>query len=247
MRVCSCLPGKKRCINMIPKVEKILDFSQEIYHACPAWPTYDCVIVDYEARHVTHDFVAEKITMDAHTATHIDAPYHFREDGLRIDELDPMLFQGRGVAFDLTKVKDYSKYEDIRDRGVTVEDLKACNVELKKDDIALIYTGWAQKRAETKEYMYGWPYLTREASQWLVDSGVKAVGVDGLSVGGWGEGCGVPAHEVLLNNNILVIEELYMDQELFEEPEWYVVALPIKLKGFGGAPTRVVAIKFAEE
>lgn len=43
---------------MIPKVEKILDLSQEIYHACPAWPTYDCVIVDYEASVLTCSFLA---------------------------------------------------------------------------------------------------------------------------------------------------------------------------------------------
>lgn len=232
---------------MIPRVKKILDLSQDIYHCCPAWPTYDCVIVDYEARHVTDNFVAEKITMDAHTATHVDAPYHFYENGKKVDELDLRLFEGRGVIVDLTKVKNYANISNIIDRGITAEDLKACNVQIQEGDIVLLYTGWAQKRSETKEYMYGWPYLTREAAQWLVDCGVKAVGVDGLSVGGWGKGCGAPAHEVLLGNNILVIEEVYIDKRLFDEPEWYIIALPIKLRGFGGAPARVIAMTFENE
>ncbi|MCD8362249.1 MAG: cyclase family protein [Lachnospiraceae bacterium] len=219
---------------MIPKVKKILDLSQPVYHNCPGWPTYIPTIVSYEARHVTHDFEAERIEMNVHTGTHTDAPYHFFKDGIKLEQLDPMRFQGRGVTFDL---------RGIGQMAIEAKHLEACGVGVQKGDIALLYTGWGQKRDMTKEYFYEWPFLTAEAAQWLVDRGVKCVCIDGMSVGGWPEGCGAPAHEVLLGNEVMVVEELYMDEELLEEPEWYVVALPIKLKGFSGAPTRVVAMK----
>lgn len=220
---------------MIPKVKRILDLSQPVYHACPGWPTYDPTVVRYEARHVTHDFEAERIEMNVHTGTHMDAPFHFVPTGTPVDQMDLTLFQGRGIAFDL---------RNIGQMGIEAKHLEACNTDIGAGDIALLYTGWAQKRGLNKEYYYEWPYVTREAAQWLVEKGVRGVCIDGLSVGGWPEGCGVPAHEVLLGNEIMVAEELYMDEEIFTEKEWYVVALPIKLQGFSGAPARIIAMSF---
>ncbi len=83
-----------------------------------------------------------------------------------------------------------------------------------------------------------------EAAQWLVDHQVKCVCIDGLSVGGWPEGTCVPPHDVLLSNSVVIVEELYMDEELFSEPEWFLVCYPLKLVGFGGSPVRVVAFAF---
>ncbi|MCI8417766.1 MAG: cyclase family protein [Lachnospiraceae bacterium] len=221
---------------MIPKVKKMLDLSQPVYHACPGWPTYDPTIVGYEARHATHDFEAERIDLNAHTGTHMDAPYHFIETGTPVDQMDLRLFQGRGIPFDL---------RNIGQMGIEAKHLEACGTDIGEGDIALLYTGWAQKRGMNKEYLYAWPYVTGEAAQWLVDKGVKGVCIDGLSVGGWPEGTGRPPHEILLGHEVMITEELYMDEELLAEKEWYVIALPIKLQGGSGAPTRVVAMTFA--
>jgi len=48
-----------------------------------------------------------------------------------------------------------------------------------------------------------------------------------------------------LGNNVVIIEEVYMDDRLLEEEEWYIVGFPLKLQGFGGSPCRVVAMQFA--
>lgn len=222
---------------MIPKLKKILDLSQPVYQACPGWPTYKPTIVSYEARHTTDDFEAERIELNVHTGTHMDAPYHFYQDGTTVDKMDLNLLQGRGVPFDL---------RNIGQMGIEAKHLEACGTDIRKGDIALFYTGWAQKRGYNKEYYYAWPYVTEEAAKWLVEKKVKGVCIDGFSVGGWPEGTGRPAHEILLGKEIMVTEELYMDEKLLEEKEWYVVALPMKLAGFSGAPTRVVAIKFED-
>lgn len=223
---------------MIPKIKKILDLSQSVYHACPAWPTYDCVVVDYEARHATHGFQAERINMNAHTGTHIDAPFHFYETGKFVEQMDLTKMQGRGIVVDLRGIGQMS---------IEVEHLEACGGALQAGDIALLYTGWGQKRAMTKEYLYEWPYLTGPAGQWLVDRGVKCVCTDAMSVGGWPEGCGAPPHESLLGGEVAIVEEVYMDDQLLEYPDWYVITLPLKLEGFGGAPARVIAMQMEVE
>ena len=220
---------------MLPKVKKMLDLSQPVYHACPGWPTYKPTVVSYEAQHVTHGFEAERIEFNAHTGTHMDAPYHFCPDKTKLDEMDIRLFQGRAVPFDL---------RGIGQMAIEAKHLEACGTDIGKDDYALLYTGWAQKRGLTKEYYFEWPYVTEGAAQWLVDKGIKGVCIDGMSVGGWPEGTGAPPHAVLLGNEIVVIEELYMDEELLKEKEWFLVGAPIKLQGFSGAPTRVVVMTF---
>jgi kynurenine formamidase len=230
------LPAMDRMdIRMIPKIKKILDLTQDIYHACPAWPTYKLTNINYEAIYAINGFNAERIDIDSHTGTHVDAPFHFFPGRTTVDEMDLSLFMGRGIAIDL---------RDINTMAITDKHLEKDDPRIKKGDIVLLYTGWAQKRGMNHEYLYEWPYLTAEAAQFLLDKGVKCVCIDGLSVGGWPQGTGAPPHHVLLGNDIVIIEELYMDEQLFTEEEWYVVALPAKFRGFGGAPTRVVAIAF---
>ena len=220
---------------MIPKVKKILDLSQPVYHACPAWPTYAPTNFNYEARYATHGYTAERVDLNMHTGTHMDAPFHFSDQGTTIENMNMSLFQGRAVAVDL---------RDIQSQAITVEHLQPLEACLEPNNIVLLYTGWAQKRAMTKTYLYEWPYVTREAAQWLVDHQVKCVCTDGLSVGGWPQGTGVPPHEVLLGHSVVIVEELYMDEELFSEPEWFLTVYPIKFVGFGGSPVRAVAFAF---
>ncbi|MGL4283658.1 MAG: cyclase family protein, partial [Eubacterium aggregans] len=51
----------------------------------------------------------------------------------------------------------------------------------------------------TRAYYYQWPYLTGEGARWLCEKGVKGVGLDGLSIGGWGPDKGPQPHVELLS------------------------------------------------
>jgi arylformamidase len=221
---------------MIPKVVKMLDLSQPVYHVCPGWPTYKLTNVNYEAKHALLGYNAERIEMNSHTGTHLDAPYHFFDDGKTVDMMDLQSFQGRGIVADL---------RGIENMAIELSHLRHLEGKLKKGDILLLFTGWGKKRGFNKEYLFAWPYITKEAAEWMVKQGVKCVCTDGMSAGGWPEGTGAPPHLVLLSKEIVIIEEVYMDERLLEEEEWYVVGFPIKLQGFSGAPCRVVAMKLA--
>lgn len=219
---------------MIPKVTKILDLSQPIYHGCPGWPTYDPTIVTNEAKHAIHGYNAERVNMNTHTATHLDAPYHFFEEGTTVDNMDLFQFQGRGIVADL---------RNLNTMAILPEHLKAVENKVKPGDILILYTGWGLKRGFNKQYLFEWPYVTKELAEWMVQKGVKTMCIDGLSAGGWPEGTGAPPHLVLLSKGVVIIEELYMDDNILSEDEWFISAFPIKMKGCGGAPCRVVAMK----
>lgn len=222
----------------MPKIEKILDLSQPVYHNCPGWPTYRMVNVEYEALYPLDGFTAERIDMNVHTGTHLDTPFHFYPDGKTVEQIPVERFVGDAVPLDLFDIDPAEP--------IGIKHLEPFAEKVKPNDIVLLCTGWSEKRGYTNEYYYKWPFLSREGAEWLVEKQVKGVGIDGLSIGGWGEGNGAPPHEVLLSNEIWPLEELNLTKELLEEERWFLTAFPLKLKGFGGAPVRAVAMKFAE-
>ena len=116
------------------------------------------------------------------------------------------------LGFPLEIVGIVAGVHAFNDMGMAIEakHLKALEGTLQPADILLLYTGWAQKRGFNKEYLYQWPYITKDAAQWMVDQKIKCVCIDGLSAGGWPEGTGAPPHFVLLGNHIVIIEEVYM-------------------------------------
>ncbi len=216
------------------KFEKYFDLSQPVYDNCPGWPTYEMTTVRNEAFHERDHFNAEQIRLNAHTGTHLDAPYHFFPDGITIDEMPVEKFQGEGVLVDL-RGKVGAK------EGITSEHLKAYEDVIQKDTIVLLNTGWGCKRGFEEEYFHDWPYLTGEVAAWLKAKEIRGVGIDTMSVGGWYEGTGRPCHEILLSAGIWALEEINIPDELMEYKTCYVMTFPLKLRGFSGSPTRTVA------
>ena len=217
------------------KFSKIFDMSQPIFHNCPGWPTYDMTNVQYEALCPRDGFTAEKITFNSHTGTHLDAPFHFFPDGKTIDQMPIDAFQGEAIIVDVSK---QIKAKD----GITIEMLIPYAELIVEGSIVIINTGWSNKRSFSQEYFHDWPYLTREGAIWLRDKKIKGVGIDGMSMGGWYEGTGRPCHEVLLPEEIWLLEELFIPEELLNYKKCYLMAFPLKLQGFGGAPCRAVAM-----
>lgn len=214
--------------------KKFYDLSQPVFDHCPGWPTYEPTTVRYEACYEKDRFNAEQIRLNSHTGTHLDAPFHFYPDGTTIDQMDVSLFQGNAVIVDLRNIIHAKE-------GIEVSHLEPYMDRIQKDSIVLFATGWGPKRSMEHEYMYDWPYLTGPAAEWLKEKGIKGVGIDAMSMGGWYDGTGRPCHEVLLSAGIWILEELHIPDELTEIGNCYLMAYPIKLKGFSGAPTRAVA------
>lgn len=214
--------------------KKFYDLSQPVYDHCPGWPTYEPTVVRYEATYEKDRFNAEQIRLNSHTGTHLDAPFHFFPDGKTIDQLDVSLFQGNAVIVDLRGIIQAKQ-------GIDASHLEPYADKIHEGSIVLFDTGWNEKRSFDKEYTNDWPYLTGECAEWLKAKGIKGVGIDTLSMGGWYEGTGRPCHEALLSGGIWILEEISIPDELAKLGSCYLMAFPIKLKGFSGGPARAVA------
>jgi arylformamidase len=80
-------------------------------------------------------------------------------------------------------------------------------------------------------------YLTEDGARYLVDSGVRLVGIDSLSIE-HPESKGSPVHHLLLEAGVLVVE----GARLVDIPagEYEIFCLPLKIKGADGAPARIL-------
>lgn len=213
---------------------KIFDLSQPVFNGCPGWPTFGEATIVHESVVGNDGFTSEIVKLNTHTATHLDAPFHFFADLDTIDVMPLDRFVGKAIIVRLDGIEPC--------HGICVDDLIKYESLIQKDSIVLLYTGWGQKRGYGQDYYRDWPYLTGEAAEWLLKKQVKGIGTDGMSMGGWYEGTGRPCHEILLSHNIWLLEELCYPEELLNYKEVELHAAPLKLVGCSGSPCRAYAI-----
>ncbi len=120
----------------------------------------------------------EKITLTTHSGTHLDAPWHFApiSEGKKAKTIDQIPLEwchGNGVVLDFRRKKDGAL--------ITVEDLekalKKIRYRIKPWDIVLIMTG-ADRYWGKPEYLVKGAGMGRESTLWLLNQGVKVVGID---------------------------------------------------------------------
>ena len=92
---------------------------------------------------------------------------------------------------------------------------------------------WEQ---EENQFQEDFVAISPDGAVYLVERGIKVVGVDYLSVAPYQDGA--PTHTILLEAGVILIEGL--DLSLVPEGRYTMYCLPLKLKGCDGAPARVI-------
>ena len=165
-----------------------------------------------------------RLILGTHTGTHVDAPRHFFDEGAGVDGLPLDLLIGRARVIDLPFRGGITE-RHLADAGLR-EDLR---VLLRTPNSAL----WNTSDGFHQDYSY----LTEEGARYLVEQGVKVVGIDYLSVEQFKKP-GAPAHRALLGENVVIIEGLNLSDADAGAYEMY--CLPLRVAGADGAPARVV-------
>lgn len=167
------------------------------------------------------------ISMTAHTGTHMDAPLHFLADGAGMDRLplDAVIGPARVIA--------------IGDpRSVTAAEL--ARHRIRRGERILFKTRGAAVRWKKGTFQEDYVYVSLDAARLLAARGVRVVGVDYLSVGGFREDA-AETHRTLLSAGIWIIEGL--DLSRVKPGRYDLVALPLRIAGGDGAPARVALRK----
>lgn len=177
-------------------------------------------------------------SMFCHYGTHVDAPNHFIRGGSSIDEVPVNSLLGPAAVIELS---DHGEEQEIN--GDTLEDRGRHTL---RGDIAILRTGWSDKHWGTELFWEKGPYLGPTGATWLVERGVKAVVYDFSEEyvvrqsGFKGDECVI--HHKILGNNIFNIEYVHHLGRILS-PRVAIIALPLKLTGLDGAPSRVVALE----
>lgn len=177
-----------------------------------------------------------KLVLASHTGTHVDAPKHFIPSSTAEDISDIPLekFIGECVVLDLSN-KGVG-------HGITGSDLDEYSEMIKQEgenDIVLVYTGTSDQWGKNEDVRTNFSYLEPSAAQWLIDRGIKCVGIDSFSMEkyGWQKGL---THEKLLSNRVGIIEGISSKLKEFVGRRMFLVCLPLPLKEVDGSPVRPV-------
>jgi arylformamidase len=162
--------------------------------------------------------------MSVHTGTHMDAPRHFVNGAGAIDGIAIESLIGPARVVEIA--------DPVAIRRGELEQLKPQRGERLLFKTRNAATDWSRTEFD-KDFVY----LADEGARYLVECGVRTIGVDYLSIGGFFHDT-VETHVTILGAGIAVIEGL--DLSAVEAGEYELICLPLKIAGADGAPARVV-------
>ena len=170
-----------------------------------------------------------ELCLGSHTGTHVDAPRHFIRGGAGIGALDLDRFIGPAWVADLRAMRG----------GIGAGALGAAAIPRRTARVLLRTRNsrlWHPARPFTTEFVY----LAADGADWLLERGVRLVGIDYLSIEGF-HVTGAPTHKRLLGAGVPILEGL----DLFRATpgRWQMAALPLRIEHGDAGLTRAVLWK----
>jgi arylformamidase len=165
-----------------------------------------------------------RLTCSIHTGTHLDAPYHYSENGVTIEALPPEIFIGPARVF------------HAQGREVITRDL-FLGLDGRATPRVLLYTNACDDKSVFPSRI---PTLAPDVPSWFGQQGVRLLGLDLPSVDQI-DSKTLPIHHALGASNITILENL----DLRDVPAgcYDLIALPLRLAGADGSPVRAVLIE----
>jgi len=224
-----------RFLNLKLTMTRIFyDLSHQLNAQCsiyPGDPVFCCKRVATVAK---DQFNVSALSLGSHTGTHLDAPYHFFDSGITVDQLD------LSTLVSLAYIVDVSDACGPRGK-IPWSAFERFDTEIRSCSILLIHTGWS--RFWSSPTYFDHPFLDAEVASKLLERGVKVVGIDTLSpdetILDGSEGS-FAVHEVLLGSGVVIVENLTNLRNLVSK-KLMASLLPLNLEGCDGSPIRAVA------
>lgn len=162
-----------------------------------------------------------RFTTSVHTGTHIDAPYHFDENGAKVHELDINLYAGRARVVDVTGC-DMIGREELE--GFALEGVE--RLLLKTTD-----------GRDLSRFPEKYAILRDNIGPFLKEKGILLLGTDGPSVDAV-DSKTMDAHHSLNDNGVYILENIVLSE--VEPGDYELIALPLAIEGADGSPVRAV-------
>ncbi|MBW3494254.1 arylformamidase [Bacillus mycoides] len=204
------------------KTSQWIDISQPLNNDIATWP--GDTPFSYEVSWSKEDSGSVnvgKLTMSIHTGTHIDAPFHFDNDGKKVLDLDIQVYVGPARIIDVSNLESIGKKE--------LE-----NFHLEGVERLLLRTSSHGKVNEFPDVI---PHLRADIAAFLSEKGIRLIGVDVPSVDPLDDK-ELAAHHQLFKHGIHILENVVLDHVV--DGDYELIALPLALTDADGSPVRAV-------
>lgn len=199
-----------------------IDISQPLHNDHAEWPGDTPFSYEVAFRKEDTDSVnIGKLTTSTHMGTHIDAPFHFLNDGATVEELPLDLYIGRARVIELENVTSVGRetLESFNFGGARRILLKTA----KRDDLTVFPETFVT--------------IAADLAPLLKERGVGLLGVDAPSVDPETSKT-LDAHHALHENGVMILENIVLDN--VTPGDYELIALPLKIVGADGSPVRAV-------
>jgi arylformamidase len=215
-----------------------IDLTFPIHEGMTTFPRHwhPFVEITQLGRHGIEDRETRKVLLGTHTGTHCDAPSHFIPGGRTIDTVSLDVLIGPAAVVDFSSAKPFQEI------GISEFETQLGS---RRPERVVMRFDWSNYWGKM-QYYTDHPFISQDASQWLVDRGVRLLGMDTPMPDnpkhGWGSELDSPNHKILLGHGVILVEYLCNLQEI-RQKDIELIVLPLKILQGDGSPARVVAIE----
>ena len=201
---------------------KLHDISRPIHTGMPVWPGDTPAEFTFaNTKAAGYSANVGRLRVSLHAGTHADAPYHYNDAGLKIDEVPVDTYVGPA------RVVDIRGHDVITTALLAGQDFSGIPRVLFKSD------SWSDPAV----FPTGWPLMTADVPPWLAARGVRLVGLDVPSVD-HPQSKELPLHHACDAAHLVIIENL--DLRAIAPGVYELIALPLRIRGGDGSPLRAV-------
>ncbi len=205
---------------------EIIDISVALQPDTPLWPG-STAFVWQPTMQIAAGAVANvsMFQCDSHMGTHVDAPHHFIDGGKTMEQLPLDVLIGEALVVHLPDVAVITAAE--LEALALPPDVRRLLLRTRNSDL------WTQG---VQEFRTEFVALTADAAQWVVDRGIRLIGVDYLSVQRFSDG--PQTHQILLGAEVIILETLNLAG--VSPGRYELLCLPLNLAGSEASPARAV-------
>ena len=206
----------------------IYDISLSISPSLVVWPGHPPIGITQSSHLDRGDrSTVSRLDLSSHAGTHVDAPAHFVPGATGVDVMDLDLLVGPALVVHCLEADALSA--GVLDSLSIPPGTERVLFRTRNSDL------WARDEQGFREDYVG---VTRDGAQWLIDHGLRLVGVDYFAVAPFDDL--IVPHQILLGAGMIVLEGL--DLGRIAPGIYQLVCLPLKFEGGDGAPARAILI-----
>jgi len=200
----------------------------------PGQEQYGLEVKQRNERHGETGDIMSDVYMWSHVGTHVEVPLHFYTGGKDTAQLGLDTFMGPAIRLDF-------RHKEVNE-AITLDDLKAAG-DIQVGEHVILWEGRDEQYRTPASHQR--PYITEEAVAWLLeDRKIKLLGTDssGFEVRGVSHH---PNHTLFFRHDAAVLECLRNLGEI-QRQHFYLLALPLPVRGLDACPVRALAIEDLE-